>query len=110
MKILFDQNTPAPLRQWLPGHEIATAFERGWHTLQNGELLAAAETDGFEVFLTADQNLRYQQNLTGRRIAVAVLMSTDWLLIKEHTPYIARVVEALAPGEIVEILLPSPKA
>jgi hypothetical protein len=110
VKILFDQNTPAPLRHALPGHEIATAYERGWHTLQNGELLAAAETDGFEALLTADQNLRYQQNLVGRRIAIAVLMSTDWRSIKPHTPYIATVIEALASGEYVEISLPPPPA
>ena len=75
MKILFDQNVPAPLRQELPEHEVATAYEHGWHTLQNGELLVAAETDGFEVLLTADQNLRYQQNLIGRHIATAQGMS-----------------------------------
>lgn len=106
VKILFDQNTPAPLRHALPGHEIATAYEHGWHTLQNGELLAAAETAGYELLLTADQNLRYQQSLAGRRIAIAVLMSTDWRLIKLHIQYIAEAIEALAPGEYLEIPMP----
>jgi len=63
MKILFDQGTPVPLRRSLPKHEVATAFERGWAALQNGELLSAAEAEGFEVLVTTDQNLRYQQNL-----------------------------------------------
>ena len=66
MQILFDQGTPAPLRQLLPGHEVATAYERGWSTLKNGELLAAAETQGFQVLVTTDTNLKYQQNLVLR--------------------------------------------
>jgi hypothetical protein len=108
VKILFDQNTPAPLRHALPGHEIATAYECGWQSLQNGELLSAAEAEGFAAFLTCDQNLRHQQNLAVRRIAIAVLMSTDWRLIRLHTDYVARVVAALAPSVYVEISFPPP--
>lgn len=63
MKILFDQGTPVPLRRFLVAHDISTAFERGWGSLQNGELLAAAEAEGFAAIITTDQNLRYQQNL-----------------------------------------------
>jgi len=67
MKILFDHGTPAPLRHSLSGHEISTAYEMGWAQLSNGDLLAAAEKS-FDVFITTDQNLRYQQNLAGRRL------------------------------------------
>jgi hypothetical protein len=76
MKILFDQGTPAPLRQALAGHAISTAYEMGWATLENGDLLKAAET-AFDAFITTDQNLRFQQHLTGRRLAVLVLPTTS---------------------------------
>ena len=72
MKILFDQGTPTPLRQALSGHEVSTAFERGWQNLQNGELLRSAEAEGFEAIVTTDQSLRYQQNLAARRLGVVV--------------------------------------
>jgi len=66
MLVLFDQSTPAPLRFHLKAHAVVEARERGWDRLVNRDLLDAAEAAGFEVFLTADKNLRYQQNLTGR--------------------------------------------
>lgn len=71
--MLFDQGTPVPLRNALPGHEVSTAYELGWSTLKNGELLRMAEERGFEVLVTTDTNLRYQQDLTHRRIAIVVL-------------------------------------
>jgi hypothetical protein len=77
MKILFDHGTPTPLRRHLAGHEVATTYEMGWATLSNGDLLAAAET-AFAAFLTTDQNLLYQQNLAGRRLAILVLPTTSW--------------------------------
>ncbi len=70
MRVLFDQGTPVPLRRYLALHAVATVFEKGWSTLQNGELLSTAEYEGFEVLVTTDQNLRYQQNLENRQIAV----------------------------------------
>jgi hypothetical protein len=69
--VLFDQGTPAPLRRLLVSHQVSTAFERGWSTLKNGELLQAAELAEFAVFVTTDTNLRYQQNLTSRRISTS---------------------------------------
>jgi hypothetical protein len=74
-----------PLRRFLFGHEIVTAFELGWGTLQNGALLHAAEAEVFFAIVSTDQNLRYQQNLSARRLAVLVLMTTDWRLIRQHT-------------------------
>jgi hypothetical protein len=73
MLILFDNGTPAPLRHALKNHIVIEAFERGWDRLVNGELIAAAEAAGFELLLTTDKNMRYQQNLKGRRIAFVVV-------------------------------------
>ena len=102
MKILFDQGTPAPLRHTLTSHTISTAYEMGWSKLENGDLLGAAEAS-FDAFITTDQNLRYQQNLTGRRLAILVLPTTSWPLIQLHLPKIATAVNALRPGEFVEL-------
>ena len=77
MRLLFDQGTPAPLRNHLPGHIVETAYEKGWSNLKNGELLARAESEGFDALITTDQNLRHQQNLTGRKISVVVLLTTS---------------------------------
>jgi hypothetical protein len=70
MRILFDQGTPVPLRRHLQGHSVKTAYEEGWATLSNGDLLTAAETHGYDLLVTTDRNLRYQQNLRNRRIAI----------------------------------------
>jgi hypothetical protein len=70
MLVLFDHSTPAPLRYALKGHVVVEAIERGWERFANGALLDAAEAAGFEVFLTADKNIRHQQNLADRKIAV----------------------------------------
>jgi hypothetical protein len=78
MLILFDHGVPAPLVPYLIGHAVVKARERGWDRLSNGDLLAEAERAGFDVFLTADKNIRYQQNLTGRRIAIVVLSTPQW--------------------------------
>jgi hypothetical protein len=69
MFVLLDQGTPVPIRPFLVGHTVETAAQRGWDKLKNGELLGAAEGAGFEVLVTPDKNIRYQQNLALRRIA-----------------------------------------
>ena len=102
MKILFDHGTPAPLRRSLAGHEISTAYEMGWAQLSNGDLLAAAEKS-FDVFITTDRNLRYQQNLTGRRLAILVLPTTSWPEIQKHINQVADAVSALKPGDFIEL-------
>jgi hypothetical protein len=106
VRILFDQGTPVPLRRALAGHEVVTAYERGWQALANGELLSAAEAAGFSVFVTTDKNLRYQQVLTGRTLAILVLWTTDWRRIEQRTDVVARALEALEPGGYVEISPP----
>jgi len=82
MKILFDQGTPLPLRQMLSDHDVDTAFELGWAELTNGELLSSADEAEFDLLITTDQNLRHQQNLSGRRIAVVIIRTTSWPRIK----------------------------
>jgi hypothetical protein len=103
VRVLFDQGTPVPLRVFLEGHEVDTAFEKGWQTLSNGELLARAEVSGYAAFVTTDRNLRYQQNLRGRRLAILVLMTTDWRLLKLHVPSVVAAVDGLTDGAYVEL-------
>ncbi|HEX3129336.1 MAG TPA: DUF5615 family PIN-like protein [Thermoanaerobaculia bacterium] len=106
MKILFDQGTPAPLRRELVGHQVSTAYEMGWSALRNGELLKAAE-ESFEVFITTDRNLRYQQNLEGRRLAVLVLPTTSWPRIQAHASAVVEAVNRLRPGDFCELAFPA---
>lgn len=103
MRVLFDQGTPAPLRRFLPHHEVATAYERGWAQLKNGSLLDAAEADGFVVLVTTDRNLRYQQNLANRRMAVVVLTTTSWPRIRRAVDLVVQAVDATVAGSYVEI-------
>jgi len=103
MKILFDQGTPVPLRRHLDDHEVATAAEMGWSQLTNGELLAAASEAGFEVLVTTDQNLRYQQDLKERTIAVVVLMTTSWPRISKQADKVAAAIEGAGSGDYIEV-------
>jgi len=103
VKVLFDQGTPAPLRKALAGHMVETAFERGWSTLQNGQLIAAAEATGFEVFVTTDRNLKYQQNLTTRTIAIVVLLTTSWPRIERQLPLVVKAIHEAAPAGYLEV-------
>jgi hypothetical protein len=100
---LFDQGTLAPLRQFLVGHSVETAFELGWGTLQNGALIAAAESNGFDVLLTTDKNLQYQQNLSGRRLAIVVLSTTSWPRIRVGAAKVVEAVTAAVAGSYVQV-------
>jgi hypothetical protein len=90
------------LRRELPGHHVSTAYEMGWSALRNGELLTAAEAD-FEVFVTTDRSLRYQQNLGGRRLAILVLPTTSWPRIQAHVSEVVAAVNGLRPGDYREL-------
>ena len=103
MKILFDQGTPVPLRQHLAGHLVDTASELGWSGLSNGDLVENAVQEGYEILITTDQNMRYQQNLTGRRLAVVVLLSTAWPNIQLRIEEIRTVLDETRPGEFREV-------
>jgi len=98
VRVLFDHGTPAPLRRELVGHEVTTAFERGWSVLKNGELIAAAESGGYEALVTTDKNLKYQQNLTGRSLAIVVLWTTSWPKIQKSLPRVRTAVDQATKG------------
>ncbi|MDQ2961998.1 MAG: hypothetical protein M3R31_02390 [Pseudomonadota bacterium] len=98
MHVLFDQGTPEPLRHSLAQHEVATAYERGWSKLNNGELLDAAEKEDFAVLVTTDSNLKHQQNLRARRIAVVVLSTPSWPRIQRAVASIVRAIEQAVAG------------
>src|SRR5579884_1901787 len=106
MRILFDHSTPAPLRRHLPGHEVTEAINKGWDTLSNGELLAEAEKAGFEVFITADKNIRYQQNLTRRSIAIVELGTPRWPVVVRYVEKIAAAIAAARPGSYIVVEIP----
>ncbi|MBI2357473.1 MAG: hypothetical protein HYV04_00905 [Deltaproteobacteria bacterium] len=106
MRILFDQGTPLPLRGHLSPHQVETAFERGWSTLRNSDLLAAAEREGFEVFVTTDKNLRNQQNFGGLTIAIVVLSSTSWPRIQKAAPAVKQAIDTALPGSFQEVEIP----
>jgi len=106
MLILFDQATPVPIRGYLVGHTVRTAWERGWSTLRNGDLLLAAEAAGFELLLTTDKNIRHQQNLSERRIAIVVLGRQQWPELQPHVQRVVDAVDAAMPGSYAEVEIP----
>ena len=110
MLILFDQGTPVPLRAFLAGHTVKTAAQQGWSTLSNGDLLRAAEADGFDLLLTSDKNLPFQQSLKGRRFAVVVLGNPQWPLARLYVDSIVAAVNAATPGSCTVVEIPPPKS
>ena len=106
MLILFDHVTPRGVARSLKGHTVTKAKDRGWDKLTNGDLLAEAEQAGFDVLVTADKNMSYQQNLTGRRIALVVLSTPQWPLVKLHLDKIAAAVDVATPGSFAEVDIP----
>jgi hypothetical protein len=106
MLVLFDQGTPVPIRPFLKEHTVQTASERGWDTLQNGELLKAAEVAGFDVLVTPDKNIGYQQNLTVRTIALVVLGNPQWPILRLYVDRVVAAVNAASPGSYTEVEIP----
>jgi hypothetical protein len=106
MLILLDHSTPAPLASFLVGHTVTAARDRGWDRLSNGDLLIEAERAGFDVFITADKNIRYQQNLRGRKMAILVLSTPQWPIVRIHIERIAAAVNSVTPGSYAEVVLP----
>ena len=104
MKVLLDACVPRPLRKFLAAHTVQTAQEMGWGQLKNGALLQAAELQ-FDTLLTSDQNLKYQQNIAGRKLSILVLPTDDWPTLKRMGEKIAAKVAALQPGDFVELPL-----
>src|SRR5579863_1609121 len=104
MLILFDHGTPRGIARALTGHNVVFAKSKGWDTLSNGVLLKVAEEAGIELLLTTDQRIRYQQNLTGRKIAILVLAgTTKWLRVRLHLERVVAAVNAASPGSYAEV-------
>ena len=103
MKILFDHGTPAPLRHHLPEHAVDRSAENGWEMLENGELIRKAEEAGYRVIVTTDKNMRYQQNLKDRTLAIVVLQSPAWPRVRLRTEEIRIAIEEALPGEVTEV-------
>jgi hypothetical protein len=108
LKVLLDQNVPAPLARLLLGHDVVHTSNVGWEALTNGDLLAAAETDCFELLITADKNIRYQQNLAKRTISLVVLSTNDWPTIRGRPHPVVAAVNAAREGSYVEVDLGRP--
>src|SRR6266705_2168655 len=106
MRILFDHGTPSGIAGSLSGHEVTEAIERGWDKISNGELLKVAEAAGFDILLTTDKNIRYQQNLTGRQIAIVVLGNSTWRVVQRHLDRVTLAVNAATSGSYTEIDIP----
>jgi hypothetical protein len=109
LRILFDKKVPVGVRRFLSGHEVRTFVEMQWYPqLENGELLEAGKAAGFDVMVTSDQNIRYQQNLTGRRLTLVVLGSNIWPIVRDHGATITAKVDAATPGSYDFIEMPLP--
>ena len=106
MRILLDHNTPAPLRYALLGHQVETAYERGWAELQNRDLITEAESAGFDLLITTDQGIRYQQNWAARSIALLVLSTNDWTQLRRFKGRIVEAVDSIQPSARVELEVP----
>jgi hypothetical protein len=106
MRILFDHGTSSGIAKALSGHEVTEAIERGWDKTSNGELLEVAEAAGFELLLTTDKRIRYQQNLQGRKIAILVLGNSTWRVVRLFLDRIALAVNEVTPGSYTEVDIP----
>ncbi len=106
MRIILDHNVPAPLRYWLRGHQVETAYERDWADLTNGDLLSAAELAGFDLMITTDKGIRYQQNLTGRTLSLLVISTNDWTRIRGSEALVTAKLSSIQPGQYVEVNIP----
>jgi hypothetical protein len=108
LHILFDKNVPYQLRSYLVAHNVRTAEEHGWARFANGDLLKAAEDHGFDVMVTADQSLEYQQDLKGRKLALVVLSTNHIGVLEKHPEKLILAVDAATEGsyEFVRYQLP----
>jgi hypothetical protein len=106
MRILFDNGTPRGLAAFLTGHNVEEARLHGWEELENGALIEVAERAGFGLILTTDKNIRYQQDLTNRKIALVVLQHSQWPMVKLVAGTIVAAVNAAGPGSYVEVAVP----
>jgi hypothetical protein len=106
MRILFDQGVPRGLTASLRGHEVTEARRLQWERISNGELLKLAEGAGFDLLVTTDKNVRYQQNLVGRKISIVVLGNSPWWLVRRHLDAIIAAVNSATQGSFAEVDIP----
>ena len=106
MKILFDNGTPKPIARSLVGHDVTFVRQIGWHALENGALIQQAEDGGYDVLLSTDKNIQYQQNLTGRKIALVVLGNSQWPVVQLYLERIVAAVNASRPASYTEVEIP----
>ncbi len=106
MRILFDQGVPRGLVAALRPHEVVEARKLNWESISNGALLKLAEEADFDLLVTTDKNVRYQQNLSLRKISIVVLGQSPWWLVRRHLNAIAAAVDAAVPGSFAEVEIP----
>ena len=106
MRVLFDQGTPVKIATFLANHTVRTTRQEGWERLANGDLLQAAEDAGFEVLLSTDNGIGYQQNLKGRKIAIVVLSRNRWRIVQRMIRKIVEAVDGATPGSYAVIEIP----
>lgn len=106
MQILLDNGVPRGIAASLRPHKVKECRTLGWDALRNGELLEAAEAGGFDVFVTTDKNLRYQQNLSQRKLSIVVLGKGRWRLIRPVLSLVSAAVNATTPGSFTEVEIP----
>ena len=107
-RILLDHNLALDLRDLLPGHDVRHAVEMGWDQIGNGELLTIAEAAGFEIVITADQNIRYQQNLSGRRLSLVVVSTNHWPTLRGSIGLIVETLGLVTSGSYHEVAVERP--
>ena len=110
MRVLFDHNVPHKLRHSLTAHDVTTADEMGWADLGNGELLKAAQGAGFVVLVTGDKNLSFQQNLQLVELALVVLSTNNWNVLKHQSQLVLEAVDAARPGGVRLVKFEAPPA
>jgi hypothetical protein len=108
LKVLFDQNAPRPLARFLTKHVVTRSAELGWEELRNGDLLAASEQHGFEVMVTADRNLEYQQNLKDRKVALVILPAGRWSIVRAQLDDVVSAVDNATIGSYRKLVAPKP--
>ena len=108
VRILLDQNAPLGLRRALKEYEVIPARGMGWATMENGVLISAAEATGFAIVITCGRNIRYQQNLAGRQIALIELTTSVWPVIRDHLPDVLAAIAAATPGSYAAVGFPRP--
>ena len=107
MRVLLDQGVPVPIRRYLVHHTVRSTHQQHWSTLDNGDLLTAAEANAFDIFVTTDKNLRYQQNLSNRKIGVVVLMNAQWPVLEAFVDLVVAAIDGCKPGGYTEVEIPS---